>query len=316
MPSFAASVPGKIILFGEHAVVYGFPAIAVPVNQVRAKVVVSPVIGADKNIVAIIAPAVGINGTLDSLPPNSPLTDVIQRVMVKLQVRTLPSCRIEINSTIPVAAGLGSGASVSVGLIRSLSGFLGKPLPDDEVSSIAFEVEKLHHGTPSGIDNTVVVYNKPVFFIKNHPIEHVDPAEPFTIVIGDTGIKCPTKNTVGEVRDRWKENPKEYERIFSAIGSITRAARQSIEKGFPERLGPLMDENHELLKELGVSSPELDHLANKAKDAGAVGVKLSGGGRGGNIVALSNPSQVGELANAIEEAGAVRTIISSVEKMV
>lgn len=313
MPHFSASVPGKIILFGEHAVVYGYPAIAIPVNKVQAKVVITPNIYAAEHTVIIIAPDVGIHNDLDKLPIRNPLCDVIQRVKTELKVDSIPSCTIKISSTIPVAAGLGSGAAVSVAIIRSLSGFLGRPLQDEIVSNIAYEVEKIHHGTPSGIDNTVVVYNKPVYFIKNHPIEQLVPWQPFTIVIGDTGIKVPTKDTVREVRQKWEKNQRKLEILFSAIGSITRTARQSIKKGDWEQLGPLLTENHALLQELGVSSKELDHLVDEAIKAGAEGAKLSGGGKGGNIVALTSIEKAEVIASAIEKAGAVRTIITTVK---
>jgi mevalonate kinase len=313
MPHFSASVPGKIILFGEHAVVYGYPAIAVPVNKVQAKVVITPEINAVEPTITIIAPDVGIQDDLDKLPPRNPISDVIQRVKTELKINSIPSCTIKISSTIPITAGLGSGASVSVAIIRSLSGFLGRPLTDKITSMIAFEVEKIHHGTPSGIDNTVVVYNKPVYFIKNHPLEQLVPGHPFTIVIGDTGIKVPTKDTVREVRQKWEKNHRKLEILFSGIGSITRTARKSIKKGDWEHLGPLLNENHELLQELGVSSQELDHLVNAAKEAGAEGAKLSGGGKGGNIVALTSQKKAKEIADAIEEAGAVRTIITRVK---
>ena len=314
MPVFSASVPGKIILFGEHAVVYGYPAIAVPVSEVRVKAIVSPRIGINSGEIMIHAPDVGIHSYLDDLAIGNPLVEIVHQIKKTLDIERFPSCNIDISSTIPVAAGLGSGAAVSAAIIRALSGFMGYPLPDESVSRIAFEIEKLHHGTPSGIDNTVVVYNKPVYFIKDQPIEHIDPSESITIVIGDTGIQCPTKETVGEVREKRNHNTETIDRIFSAIGSITKTARQSIEGGYPDRLGPLMDENHQLLKELGMSSQELDHLVAAAKGAGALGAKLSGGGKGGNIVALVKQSNAEKISTALTEAGAVKTFKTLIKK--
>jgi len=317
MPVFSASVPGKIILFGEHAVVYGYPAIAIPVSEVRVKAVVSPRIGITSGEIIIHAPEVGIHSSLDDLPMSNPLVEIVHQIKETLNIERFPSCNIDISSTIPVAAGLGSGAAVSAAIIRALSGFMGNPLSDESVSKITFDIEKLHHGTPSGIDNTVVVYNKPVYFIKDQPFEHIDPTEPITILIGDTGIQRPTKETVGEVREKRNNNPETIERIFSAIGSITKTARQSIEGGCPDRLGPLMDENHQLLKELDVSSKELDQLVAAAKGAGALGAKLSGGGKGGNIVALVKPSNSEKISAALTEAGAVnifKTLIRKIDK--
>jgi len=237
---------------------------------------------------------------------------VIQQVVTALGIRNLPACTIRITSTIPVAAGLGSGAAVSVALIRALSAFLGHPLSDEKVSSLAYEVEKIYHGTPSGIDNTVITYAKPVFFVRDHPIEIIQVRQPFTLVIGDTGVPSPTKITVSDVRKGWQSNPTYYEAIFEAIGQIVRAARQAIENGPVTALGSLMNENHDLLAKLGVSSPELERLIQAARLAGASGAKLSGGGRGGNMIALSHPGREAEIAQALRSAGAVRVITTEV----
>jgi mevalonate kinase len=312
MPAFTASAPGKIILFGEHSVVYGQPAIAVPVTQVRAKATVTPNISGRPGLVLINAPDVGIEASLEDLPNDDPMGAAIRGVMSLLGVKNLPSCTLKVTSTIPVAAGLGSGAAVSVAIIRSLAGFLGQPQSDETVSSLAFEVEKIHHGTPSGIDNTVVTYARPVYFIKDQRVETFHIAKPFTIVIADTGLRSPTKKTVGEVRAAWQANPKKYEHLFDAIGDIVKSARRFIESGNPEGLGRLMDENHALLREIGVSSPELERLVLSAKEAGALGAKLSGSGRGGNMIALVTMALANPISSAMRSSGATHTLISQV----
>ena len=313
MPAFSASAPGKIILFGEHAVVYGQPAIAVPVTQVRAKATVMPQITGSPGEVRIQAPDVGLDSLWGQLPPENPIGAALRRVQSALGNEHVPACTVKVTSTIPVASGLGSGAAVSVAVIRAFAGFLGHPIPDEGVSAIAYETEKIHHGTPSGIDNTVVTYAQPVFFIKGQPVEVFQVAKPFMIVIADTGIPAPTKESVGDVRRAWQADPASYERLFAAVGSIARTARQAIEGGHPEWLGPLMNENHELLREMGVSSPELDRLVQAAQQAGAWGAKLSGGGRGGNMIALVRDEQAEAVAQAIQTAGAVRTITTEVK---
>jgi mevalonate kinase len=312
MPAFSASAPGKIILFGEHSVVYGQPAIAVPITQVRAKATVSPNIPGKPGVVLINAPDVGIETSLAELPSDDPIGVAVRGVMSVLGVKSLPSCTLKVTSTIPVAAGLGSGAAVSVAIIRSMAGFLGQPLSDETVSSLAFEVEKIHHGTPSGIDNTVVTYARPVYFIKDQRVETFQIAKSFTIIIADTGLSSPTKTTVDEVRAVWQANPKKYEHLFAAIGDIVKSARQFIEGGNPEGLGRLMDENHALLREIGVSSPELEQLVLSAKDAGALGAKLSGGGRGGNMIALVPMALATQISSAMRSSGATHTLISQV----
>lgn len=305
-------------MFGEHAVVYGRPALAVPVKHVRAKAIVMANPRGAPGSLRIQAPDVGMDSWLDELPEDHPLAAAINAVFSVFGISRSPACTLRITSTIPIAAGLGSGTAVSVAVIRALSAFLGHTLPDDVVSSQTYEVEKLHHGTPSGIDNTVITYARPVFFVRGHDkdsrtlVETLRVPEPFTIVIGDTGIPSPTAVTVGDVRSAWEASPKRYENLFDAIGEIVLTARQAIESGHPEKLGPLMNENHQLLGELSVSSIELDRLVDAARRAGALGAKLSGAGRGGNMIALAAADTPSEVIEALETAGATNTIITKI----
>ncbi len=317
-------VSGKIILFGEHAVVYGHPALAVPVNQVfaEAEVLDSPRAG-----IWINAPDIGFHEKLSRIAPENPLATVVEAVFAELGISLPPSVlrtsppeggekdgiEIKVTSTIPIASGLGSGAAVSVAIIRALSSYLGNPLDDEKVNKIAYEAEKIHHGTPSGIDNTVVTYGKPIFFIKDQPIELLNVAKAFTIIIADTGISAPTKQSVADVRKLWEKNPQKINALFAAAGSIARTARQSIEGGHPERLGALMNENQRILREIGVSCRELDHLTEASLQSGASGAKLSGGGRGGNMIALSTKENAPAIAEALLNAGAKNVVVTEIK---
>lgn len=312
-----SSAPGKIILFGEHAVVYKRPALAVPVNQVRVDVEVSD---SDKPGVWIDAPMVDLHGELSTLPSDHPIGSVILKVLPSPpsplpqgEGRRGEGISITITSTIPVAAGLGSGAAVSVALVRALSSFFNRPLSNEQVNQLVFEIEKLHHGTPSGIDNTVITYNMPVYYIKEKPIETFKCGKPFTIVIGDTGIPAPTRESVGDVRRLWLRDQNRFESIFDEVAQISTMARHLIETGRSELLGELMDHNHEFLQRMTVSSPELDVLVAAARKAGALGAKLSGGGRGGNMIALVNQASAESVAEALLSAGAKRTIITEIK---
>jgi len=313
MPAISASAPGKVILFGEHAVVYGRPAIAVPVTQVKAKAIVTANPRGAPGEVRVQAPNVGLVSTLEELDASDPLAAAIQAVASSLKVKRIPACTVKITSTIPVAAGMGSGAAVSVAVIRALSAFLGHPLPDEKVSALAYEVEKIHHGTPSGIDNAVITYARPVYFVKGKPIETLEVGRTFTLVIGDTGVASPTAAAVGEVRKAWQAEKSQYEAYFESVGAITQSARLAVESGGIELLGPLMDANHGVLRKIGVSCAELDALVVAARRAGAWGAKLSGGGRGGNMIALVPPSRSEEVAKALQVAGAVRTIVAEIK---
>ena len=308
MPAFTATAPGKVILFGEHAVVYGRPAIAAPVSQVRARAVVSADPLAPSGQVHVLASDIGLDAILDELPANHPLKEALYLTLEELGLGRSPACTIRLTSTIPLAAGLGSGAAVSVAVIRAFTAFLGRHLDDGRISALAFEVEKLYHGTPSGVDNTVVTYGQPVYFQRDQPIEIFHVPNAFQIVIGDTGVGSPTAIAVGDVRKGWQADGPRYENLFDTIGEIVQQARQAIETGQTGRLGPLMDQNQVLLEEIGVSSPELERLIDAARAAGALGAKLSGGGRGGNMIALIEAGQAETVARALSASGATRTI--------
>ena len=304
-----ASAPGKIILFGEHAVVYGRPALAVPVTQVYAHVEISD---RDTSGIWIDASDVNLHTDLNTLPSDHPIAAVIHNLFFLSRLSPFPNLEIKISSTIPVAAGLGSGTAVTVALTRALATHIDYSMTDEQINAFAYEIEKLHHGTPSGIDNTVVTYARPVYFVKGQPIETFQVAQPFTIVIADTGIRAPTKESVGDVRKLWEADQAKWDNVFDEVADISFAARHVIREGRIKMLGALMDENHMYLQEMTVSSPELDKLVSAARKGGALGAKMSGGGRGGNMIALVEQEISSAVAEALISAGATRTIITQV----
>ena len=312
MPAFSASAPGKIILFGEHAVVYGEPAIAVPVFGVQAKAIITADIKGESGKIQIEAPDISLSAPLTELEANHPIRAAILAALgPDRDPAAVPACQILISSSIPTASGLGSGAAVSAAIIRALSAFLGIRLTDEKVSDLTFNVEKIHHGTPSGIDNTVIAYQQPIYYQKGVPFQFLDIPVSFSILIADSGIPGHTRDAVERVRQNWTKSPERYQGIFQSIGQITQEARELIKAGSPTDLGPLMDQNHQFLQELDISLPELDLLVNTARDAGALGAKISGGGLGGNIIALVN-SDTHQISEALTNAGAVNTLVTSI----
>jgi len=306
---FTASAPGKIILFGEHAVVYGRPALAAPVFKVQATATVTPSI--DVTGLFIEAPDLGPDFRI-RYRTDDPLSRAAQVLLESLN-EPEPDVVITIRSTVPIAAGLGSGASVSAALIKALAGSLGHTLETSKLNELVFEIEKLHHGTPSGIDNTVVCYEQPVYFIKDQEPELVPIGHPFDLIIGDTGIQTKTHIPVGQVRDQWKHNRDAFEGIFNAVADVVNKAKDAIKYGEYRTLGPLMDENHELLRQMGVSSGRLNELCAAARLNGALGAKLSGAGQGGNMIALTEPEQANRISDGLLRAGATSTIHTTVE---
>jgi mevalonate kinase len=354
-----ATAPGKIILFGEHAVVYGRPAIAVPVFQVRAEATIEP---RSDGQVEIDAVDFARRYALSEARDGDPITTIIRLTCARLGVEPI-DFTVRIHSTIPIGGGLGSGAAVSVAIARALgryfspdviaSGAKQSPnsnseiasspnasrllaMTNEDISTLAYEVEKLHHGTPSGIDNTVIAFEKPIYFVRGRAalptvlgepgtksqtgedvrenrVESFRVARPFTITIADTGIAAPTKIAVGDVRRAWEENRLHYESLFDQVGEIARKARRAIESGEVNRLGALMRQNQILLRQIGVSLPDIERLVLAATTAGARGAKLSGAGRGGNVIALVDSVTQDQVTRAMLKAGAKRVIVTEMK---
>src|SRR4030067_3675729 len=220
MPAYYATALGKIILFGEHAVVYGRPAIAVPILQVRAKATISFDPRAAPGLRKVRAPDIALETVLSDLPENHPIAAVLWKAASAMHLSHIPACTIQITSSIPIAGGMGSGAAVSVAILRAFSASMGHPLSDEQVSQLAYEVEIIYHGTPSGIDNPVITFAKPVYYIKGKTIETLQVKHPFTLVIGDSGVISPTMSAVSDVHQGWENARHRFEALFDAAGTI------------------------------------------------------------------------------------------------
>lgn len=327
-----ATAPAKLILCGEHAVVYGRPAIALPLAGIRARAAIAA--GRPGGGIVITARDLGRRWRASD-DPGSPLSELIANVLAYLQkcppthspVQMLtpsPDMKITIRSAIPIASGMGSGAAVATALVRAMAHHFGRELPPAEVSALVYASEQRFHGTPSGIDNTVIAYEQPIFFSRQAAlfgvssvsapvIEPIAVASPFTLLIGDTGVRSPTRAPVGEVRRRWQDEPNRYEALFDEVGALVARIRNLLGRGDMPSLGPLLNENHALLQAIGVSSPDLDALVVAAREAGALGAKLSGAGWGGVMLALVAPETSQAVARALEAAGAKRILETIIE---
>jgi mevalonate kinase len=266
----------------------------------------------DVGTIKIEAPDIQLDCMLTELDLSHPLTRIISLTLNEIQALDFPSILVRINSNIPISAGLGSGAAVSIAIAQALSAHLQKPLPQERQSALAFEVEKIHHGSPSGIDNTVIAYSQPVYFTQSEGPLIFPVGAPFTLLIGDTGVASPTSIAVGQVRDAWRRQPARFEELFDEIGQIVIEARAHITKGDVDKLGPLMTHNQECLESLGVSSPALKVLIEAAEHAGALGAKLSGAGLGGNMIALVTLNDAERVESALREVGARDVLVTEV----
>ncbi len=314
MISTHGSASAKIILFGEHAVVYGQPAVAIPIQDVRASAAVS--IDASVSVPIIEAKDLKIEASFGagSYPEAiTPIINVIELINEKIIKLPKSGWRLDIWSKIPIGRGLGSSAAISIAIIRALTKAMMKFISPKDLIKYSFELEKLHHGTPSGIDNTVISLEKPILFRKDHEPAAIQSGSMF-FVVGDTGISKKTIDVVAQVAEAREKNLEQYDRIFNQMGQIARQGSLALKDGDVKKIGKLMNENHILLQRIQVSSPELENLIDAARAKGALGAKLCGAGKGGCMVAVTKDgTTAGIIASELMKAGAARSFTTKLK---
>ena len=289
---------GKVILLGEHSVVYGRHAIAVPVPQtIRVK------IEDCKESVMLMIPSWGIEYQLDKdIEQRQSFEKPAGAILERLNLSN-KGMRIEVFPDIPRGMGLGGSAAIAVAIIRGLSNHFNLGLSDEEVNGMAFESEKIAHGNPSGIDNTMATFGQPLIYRTGEPplVERLNINESFSLVVGFSRHEGVTAKTVRNVREGWRKNTAMYEKIFDDIDDLVLKSITAIQNNDFALLGQMMNFCQGLLNALQVSNPELERLIGLAREAGALGAKLTGGGGGGAMVALVKKES--EVAEAIESEG-------------
>jgi hydroxymethylglutaryl-CoA reductase len=307
---------GKIILLGEHSVVYGRHAIAAPIGLSIQAEVSTKASGTE-----LVIARWDTDAAYD--PIGAQLAEQVTALITKRLGLAGRGMRVDVFPHLPRASGLGASAALAVSIIRAMADRFGLSIGDDEVSSLAFDCERIVHGTPSGIDNTVATFGRPILFRKTGvafggaipasawagsaaaEIQDIVTPHPIPIVIGLTGVRSLTSHTVGIVRAAWEKNPARYETIFSQIDELALAGTDALRRGDVAELGELMNVNHGLLGALQVSSPELEALVGIARRAGALGAKLTGGGGGGAMIAVAEPGAAESVGSAMRQAGYV-----------
>ena len=279
----------KIILIGEHAVVYGYPAISLPLLEVEV--------------------------TCKVVPAESPwrlyeedtLSMAVYASLEHLNIKD--ACiRCQIDSAIPEKRGMGSSAAISIAAIRAVFDYYQVELPHHVLEILVNRAEMIAHMNPSGLDAKTCLSNRPICFIKNVGFTELNMDLSAYLVIADTGVYGHTREAIQVVQSKGKDALP----FLHALGELTQRAEDAIRQKDAEKLGQILSQAHLHLKEIGVSSPEADSLVETALNYGALGAKMSGGGLGGCIIALvANLDQAQELAKRLEEKGAVQTWIES-----
>jgi mevalonate kinase len=289
--SRAGHACGKVILLGEHAVVYGAPALAIGIDRGARARAVPAARGPSRLFVH------GWNITVHEDRPDHDLARAFRALLEAARAHSpsLEAHEIEVDASLPPGGGLGCSAAIGVAVARALCPHAGH----DAIQVQATAWEQVFHGNPSGIDAAVAARGGCVLFRRGEPIETVRVRGPLQLCVGNTGIASSTKSMVEGVARQREQRRDAVDRSFEAVGALVESARLAVEAGDRIALGRLMDRNQALLAALALSLPEIETMCDLARKAGALGAKLTGAGGGGCVVALV-PSQA--VADAILEA--------------
>ena len=294
---------GKVILFGEHFVVHGIPGIVSAIDSTADSEVKK-----NSDIIKIRDERKGSKGYAEKKKFQQ--LESINRMLKKMNLSLENSgLNIWLGGSLPGFSGLGASAASSVAIARAIAEEFQLSFSNQEINEIAYEAEKAYAGNPSGIDNTAATFGGLLWFKKNlsggsNQIEEIAIERPVEIIIGSTGIVANTKAMVNGVGVRKRANPEKYNLLFEQAKDLAIKARVAIKHFDLLKVGELMDANHRLLKEIEVSCKELDFLVDIAKKHGAFGAKLTGGGGGGCMTALTPGEKLQKkVAEAIEQEG-------------
>jgi mevalonate kinase len=297
---------GKVILVGEHAVVYGVPAIALGVGvaataSARIAQQSSLTLGVRRWELASGDPHT------EQAPPTSEARAFGELVAALAAGGPVPPIEAEVQLHQPSGVGLGASAAIGVALARAVSDALGKPSaerPAREILAAAQAWENVFHGKASGIDAATAYHGGCLWFRRGDPPEplRIEPAS-LKLAVAVAGPAVSTRQMVESVAAFRQQDTRRFELLLQSIHALVQDARVALLLGRTRELGALIDRNHGLLSELGVSTPALDAACQRARDAGALGAKLTGGGGGGCVLALTEPDSSERVLAAWREQG-------------
>lgn len=300
-----ATAPGKMILFGEHSVVYRGPAVVLAIDR-RARVYASK--RDDRNIY-VDADNLGFSGYFEDDIYHAvrgkvwrgrnlaALNVAAKKTMDQLGVES--GVNLKVRSMIPIAVGLGSSAAICVATVAAVERLFDAGLSKEEISRLAFEGETIIHGKPSGVDNTVSTFGGVLSYERDSGIKHHKLESSMPFIIGNTRKKRSTRKMVESVAALKERNPALIDSIIDAMGGIAGEGLDALLAKDIHRIGDLMNMNHGLLSAIGVSTMKLESLVHTARQNGALGAKLTGAGGGGCIIAVAEEDKMSAVEKAI-----------------
>ena len=298
----------KVILIGEHSVVYGYAAIALPIKSIPVKVSMLEV-SESSNIQSRF-----FSGLISELPHNM---IGIQELIYKLdsdfnQSKTNYSLQIE--SDVPIGRGLGSSSAIATAIVRCFGQFFNQKMSYDDLLKYINISETIIHGSPSGIDAVTVSSDLPVYFKKGQePQQILNMNISGYLIIADSGIRGNTGEAVSHVQSEITNNP-EKNSYLEDLGKLTEETSELLSTNKVRTMGKVFNQAQIDLKELGVSTPQLDYLIDEANLNGSLGTKITGSGYGGCFIGLTEEYENAKmLSEVLENKGAVRTWIQPLD---
>jgi mevalonate kinase len=299
-----ASAPGKVLLLGEHAVVYGHPALAA---ALRKRVAVEVEEDPSGPVIELFAPATSGRAAGASETAISTPSELLRAASeLAAAAGATPRFRARVRSELPLGGGLGSSAALGVALARAFAQLAGEDCSPDRAEQLAFELERVFHGAPSGVDPAICARGGVILFRRGPParVERVSPRAPVHLAIVLSGVARGTRSTVLPLSARRAERPDLYDPMLAFLGELARGGAGALERGDLQDLGMRFDAAHGVLAALGVSCPELESAVGMLRAAGALGAKLTGAGGGGAAIGLARDADHAvALARAAERAG-------------
>ena len=296
---------GKAILFGEHFVVYGLPALAAGIaSETTAKITRVRSFGWK-----LVDDRPAMPGYKEKKYEEQKVS--IDNMLKHLKIDTTKTgFQIDLGGDLVCASGIGASAASCVAIARALSEEYSLVLDDNQVNETAYIGEMGYHGTPSGLDNTASTFGGLIWFVRDlsggpPKFEKLKLGKPANLVIASTGLTASTKVVVGDVRKKKEADPDWFDSISKQYVQLVNDAREALIDLNFDKVGALMNENHVLLQQLTVSCKELDNLVEIARENGAIGAKMTGTGRGGNMIALApDETTMKKISEALKKGGA------------